>query len=478
MERLSYICLSMRGDFELENNEQTKKEVARFEAMLRRNELKFFDVEQIDSIIQYYLLLGNIPMANKAIQIGLSQHPTSSELKFKNAQVLYRKGKLNESLVLLNELELIDKTNPEIYIFRAEILSELQDFDSSIANFEKALTLVDTEDRDLLFVDIASEFQNKGDTENALIYLKRAIIENPHNALAYLEIFFTLQMDNRVDEAIAFFQEVIDKDPYNHIPWYYTGLAYRELELYEKAIEAFDFVIVIDDANIDAYLQKAECYISLELYHHAIEILLENLPKTEFKERIYYTLGECYENIEDYELAIEYYQQTIKESPDWPDAWLGVGVCLGQIHQITEGIEYIKKAIELAPNNNEFQLVYAEFLQNTNRLKDAEEIYEKLSDSMTDNPNFWLDKSQLFFHYDDYNEAIDILQEGLAYLPESAELMFRLAGMLILNGQENEGKKWLINALSLNKKNLREFIDFYPELAERYDIIEIIQTYQ
>ncbi len=81
----------MSGEFELENNEQIRKEVAGFEAMLRRNEEKFYDVEQIESIINYYLQQGDLSRAEKGVAVGLSQHPTSAELKFKKAQIQSRK---------------------------------------------------------------------------------------------------------------------------------------------------------------------------------------------------------------------------------------------------------------------------------------------------------------------------------------------------------------------------------------------------
>lgn len=54
--------------------------VPRFESMLKTNEIYFFDATEFEEIGQYYIDMGNLQMAKKAIEVGLGQHPESSEL--------------------------------------------------------------------------------------------------------------------------------------------------------------------------------------------------------------------------------------------------------------------------------------------------------------------------------------------------------------------------------------------------------------
>ena len=54
--------------------------VSRFELMLKTNELQFFDATEFEEIGQYYIDIANLSMAKKAIEVGLGQHPESTEL--------------------------------------------------------------------------------------------------------------------------------------------------------------------------------------------------------------------------------------------------------------------------------------------------------------------------------------------------------------------------------------------------------------
>lgn len=468
----------MSGEFELENNEQLKNEIAGFEAMLRKNEERFFDVDQIEEITDYYLQQNELNRAEKAVRIGLSQHPTSIELKIKHAQILSRSGKYQEALVHLNEVTNLEFNNPELYLFKAEIYSELQDYDHAIENFLEAVNHSAKEEHDYIYVDVAAEFQNKGDFDKARYYLKKAIRLNPYNDLAYLELLFTMQIEEKVDDAVTFFKSLLDLDPYNHIAWYYLGLSYQDMELFEKAIEAFDYASVSKEDFADPYIQKAECYIALEYYMNAIEPLKEALNYTENKARIFYTLGECYENLEAYEKAIDYYQECLKENEDVADAWIGIGICLSRLHRLREGFEYVKRALSIDRDNHEFLLIYAEFLVDLGNYGEAEQVYDKLMSINPDNPDVWLDASALYFKLDDYAEATEIVSKGLEQMPSQIELLYRMAGYVYLRGYIQESKKILANALEIDYSKHSEFLDFFQELKNDPQITDLINQYQ
>src|SRR5690606_41432821 len=69
----------------------------KFESMLKTNSVYFFDSEDFQEIIHHYLDSGKVSLAKKAIKIGLEQHPTSSELKLLNVEVLIFENKDRKS---------------------------------------------------------------------------------------------------------------------------------------------------------------------------------------------------------------------------------------------------------------------------------------------------------------------------------------------------------------------------------------------
>jgi hypothetical protein len=60
-------------------NELAKK----FEDMIENNEQFYFDTEEVEDIVIFYLEMGDINFAEMAVNYGLNLHPNSIELKVK-----------------------------------------------------------------------------------------------------------------------------------------------------------------------------------------------------------------------------------------------------------------------------------------------------------------------------------------------------------------------------------------------------------
>ena len=65
-------------------NELAKK----FEEMIENNEELYFDTEEYEDIIIYYLEMGDISYAELATKYALKLHPNSLEIKVKLLEVL------------------------------------------------------------------------------------------------------------------------------------------------------------------------------------------------------------------------------------------------------------------------------------------------------------------------------------------------------------------------------------------------------
>ena len=85
--------------------------VSKFESMLKTNNVCFFDSNEFENIIHHYLENGKVSLAKKAIKLGLSQHPTSLNLKLFQVEILIFENKLNEADKLLSPLFEIEPNN-------------------------------------------------------------------------------------------------------------------------------------------------------------------------------------------------------------------------------------------------------------------------------------------------------------------------------------------------------------------------------
>ncbi|MGS0527471.1 hypothetical protein ACU8V7_22095 [Zobellia nedashkovskayae] len=121
----------------LESNERPNRPIAKFESMLKTDDVYFFDSEDFEDIIHHYLNNGKIALAKKAIKIGLQQHPDAIELKLLNIEVLVFENQLDIAEQYLDELQILDPTNEEIFIQRANIYSKKRQPRSSSSPVEQ-----------------------------------------------------------------------------------------------------------------------------------------------------------------------------------------------------------------------------------------------------------------------------------------------------------------------------------------------------
>ena len=104
-------------------NEHNNFSLSRFESMLKTNSVLFFDSNEFEEIIQHYLENGKIALAKKATKLGLEQHPSSTNLKLFQVEIYVLDNKLDIADELLDKLFHIEKSNEEVYIQKANILS-------------------------------------------------------------------------------------------------------------------------------------------------------------------------------------------------------------------------------------------------------------------------------------------------------------------------------------------------------------------
>jgi tetratricopeptide (TPR) repeat protein len=442
----------MNEEFEREDHENFDIDIESFDRMLKSNTVRFFDAEEFEAFFDHYFSRNKISKAEKTILIGISQHPTSNDLKLRHAQVLIRKKKITEALHLLDTIEQMEPSNPDVYLLKAELYGETGEFDFAIEYYHKSIEYLDPEDHEFVYIDIANEFQNAGKLNEACAFLKKAIKSNSRNEMAYLELLFITQLLDQVDTFAEFCDKKIDLDPYNKVAWFYKALAYYDLGLYEKSVDSFDFVLAIDDSYYEAYNQKAEVQIAMTDYEGAIVTLNELLHMDRKSPFTYFSVGECYFGLEKYEDALHYYRLSIRLNDSYTDGLTGISETLYKLGNLGEAAHYAEKALRTDRNHSEALLLYALIKKEMGLIEDAEAAYERLSELDPTNPDLWLDFSDLYFSVSDITRAIETLYYGVKHMPEHAEFRYRMAAYFFLTGKNQQGQEALLEALRLDNE--------------------------
>jgi len=450
--------------------------INRFEEMLKKNDEYFFDSFIFEGITEYYLETNNINHAKRCIEMGLSQHPNSANLLLKKAQMHISTGNLDRGLEYLNKAEAFDPSNEEIFIIRANVFSQKKNYSEAIKNYERALQYSD-EDLDEIYLDIAFEYENCEDYENAITYLHRAFNANPKNETVLYELTYCYDLAGRIEECIGFLNDFIDRDPYAHSAWYNLGNSFLKLSFYEKAIIAFDYCIVIKENFTSAYFNKASAFIQLGEYEKAIQCYSDTLDFEPAQALTFNYIAECYEKLERFSLAIEFYKKALDIQPALAQAWIGLGIVHDFMEKYEKSLGYIEKALEISTHNPDYLHIYAEVLEKTTRVDEAKEAYEgslELDKSVAD---VWLDFSNFLFKNGEYNEAVFLLEEAKNHT-ENKEFDYRITAYLLSSGKRKEALLFLDKALQNDFDSHHKLLDYFPDAKYITEVVDMIDMYE
>jgi tetratricopeptide (TPR) repeat protein len=120
----------------MQESNEFQQVLERYENMLKKSHTSFFDVEEFEYIIDYYLDQRYFKQAFEAAEYAKQQHPNSTEITLKIVQIYLENGKPLQALEHLNDLPSWDEEDNEILLLKGTALTQL----GKIREAEKLLT--------------------------------------------------------------------------------------------------------------------------------------------------------------------------------------------------------------------------------------------------------------------------------------------------------------------------------------------------
>lgn len=466
----------MSEDYEWIDDTNLNELVNRFEKMLKADMQFFFDVNEFEVVIDYYIDFQEFDKARLAVEAALQQHPTGTGFNIRSAKLMAQSGKFYEALEMLNQMELIEPANDELYISKGEVYSMMSKHELSIEQYEKAIPY--TENPEDVYSIIAFEYENLNDYPNAIKNLKNALALKPDSENIIHEIAFFFDITNREEEAISFFNDFLDTNPFSKVAWFNLGIFYNQLELYEKAIEAYDYTLAIDDEFSSAYFNIANSLSGLNRYKEAIEYYKETF-KYEAPEPItHYYIGESYENMNDIKNAMHHFNKALEIDEKLADAWAGLARLFSAQDNDSTSVNYYEKAVELMPSNTEFRYDLAMIHLKKERYNEASEMFAEVVKQDNLHIEAWVNHSSCAYANDDIAYAIEIIEDAIDSNKDNAILWYRLAGYLHVSGKVQQAYFYIETALKLNYEQHTELFGLIPDLYSDSRFVELLGVYK
>ncbi|HEX2617266.1 MAG TPA: tetratricopeptide repeat protein [Flavobacteriales bacterium] len=460
-----------------ERNDDQQACVQRYEAMIDRNDQLFFDVEEFELIIDHYLE-GNEPKkAEQVLQFAKRQHPGSVDITFCEAVVLMGLGRLSKAMELLDTIERVEPYNEDVQLHKANIFSQQRNYRRAVEHYKRALELAD-EGLDDIYLDLAFEYENLEEYEDAIKCLKQALDLNPENEAVLYELAYCYDLGEAEEASVVFFRSFTNEHPYSSVAWYNMGNVLAKLERFEESNEALDLAIAIDERFSSAYFSKARNLLLAGRYDDAIACYEETLSFDGPQAITFSFIGECYEKMERYEQALIHYDQAIALDPTWVDAWIGRGVVKDIQNRLPEALKDLEQAVAIGADNPDAWYYYANALARAGQYEHALRSYEKLNTIEPQSLEGWMDHADLLLNLKGADPALKKFREGEQVHKLNPKYRYRLVSYLLRSGKEQQALLELEEALMAEHAAHTQLLEHYPEAAGMPQVMHLLELYR
>lgn len=447
--------------------------VERFEEMQKNKGHYFFETDELEEIFDYYYHQGQIEQASQVAEFGILQNPYSANFFVKRAQVCMSHGKFDDAMEQLNQAEIFEPTNYELYLLRGSIF-DLQGNPKEAVKHLKIAEGFAEDQVDVVYSALAGVFINWKKYNSAIFYLQRVLNLLPDHPDALYDICFCYHQLDDLDSGIGFFQDYIDRNPFSDVGWYNLATLFNKQMLFERALEAFDYALLINDKNSLAWFNKANTFINMEEFHKALDCMYKAHDVEPDNPVLRCGIGVCHEKMGRIPEARTWYARALEMDPILSDGWYGLGICDELEGDYENSVIHLRKALEYMPESEEYWYslgeVYAkmgDFYQAVDAYKQALDIDETYFEAR-------FDLASLFWNAGEQGKAEQLVHAGMNLHREEPDFLYHLAAYYYKHKFMSEALVRLQQALTLDFENHVQFFEQVPDAIDDLRVMELV----
>ncbi len=445
-------------------DENAAEIVRRFEQYLSGENSGYFDVEELETISEYYLHKGRTKDSDRAIDVGLRLHPASSELQIKRAKTYLAAGEIHKALATLERLP--NTNDYEAQLLKIDALSKLNRNKEAEILADHLLENNDT-DLDNICLDIAFVFQGQEKFHTAEKFLLAGDKTNPRNIDLLFELAYCQERLEQIDKAIETYNRILDMDSYMSEAWFNLGQIYFVQKMYEKTIEAYEFCLAIDEEDMLVWLQKGHVHFQLRQYAEAIKCYMEYRERADVEQWQANTfIGECYEKLGDFENALRFYRLSVEEAPDNYEGYIGIAICMLENDRYQDSIPILEKAISLRDDAYDAYVYLAEAYSNLERLEESAGAYRKSLEIEPQQAETLMAYGNLLMDMNRYRDALDCYLNAIKIDNSLEHVHLMLAAAYAKLEDYENAFGYLDMAAAQNPKAIDLFFEICPEISD------------
>lgn len=461
-----------------QDREEIRELLQQFENLKYGKPNSYIEEEGFERLIDYFEDQEKDNQALEVIDYALHQYPNSVSILLSKANLLIILKKYSEALEVLDNIELLDTSDIDLYILRTDAYLALDMQQRAADTLEEAINNFEGEERlDLLFElsDVYDDYENFDKVFDCLIMILQ---QDPTNEEALYKICFWTDYTGRNEESIKLHKQIIEEHPYNELAWFNLGAAYQGLKLHEKAIDAYLYAVAINDKFDIAYRNLGDAYIRLRNYKEAIEALEKTLPLGLPDTIVHEAIAYCYAKQKNFAQARFHYKKALHISPGEAHLYLKLAQTYIEEKQWRSAIKMLEKAIEIKPSGYEYYVALGRCYRELGRINDAIVYFENVVHIKPRYLSGWKEFLKSLYIAKLNKEGLEYAQFGYEQTGKKPVILYYISAFQFAIGKNKEALLTLENALEKQPKLAKIFIELNPAFLQQQPIAELLTKYK
>ncbi len=349
------------------------------------------------------------------------------------AEVLDKLGEKEKAILALEEVVKFNKNDAESHYKLGLFYEEKQNLERAIEEYEKVISIDQT--RADPYLRLGRIYTQKGMDETRImeVYEKGLILDPDHPQIQYdLAVLYKKYKD--YDKAIEHYKMANKLSPNNYL-WQYEYAKLQEGKDNGEAVKAYTRAIELKRDFAEAYYDRAILLKKAKIIDGKVyrnEQIIEDLKQAgELNPKMadaFYNIALIYKENESIELAREFFEKTIKSNPNYPGVHLQLGLIAEQKGEYAKAMEEYKKEVAI---NNKSALAYQRlgFLYSNDKqdLQKAEEEFLKSLALEPDNVDTLIHYANNLYTMGKFGQSADQFEKVLQLDPKNPTANYNLA---------------------------------------------------
>jgi tetratricopeptide (TPR) repeat protein len=461
-----------------EERDEMAELLSQFEQLRTGGAQSYLEEEAFEKIIDHFQQKEQLDRALEAAQLAVERFPYSSSLQVRKADILLVHRRYREGLRVLDQAQLLDSRDINIYILRTDAYLALDQQDKAVALLQEALQHFEGEERVELLFELADVYDDYEDFDKVFDCLKGVLEVDPINEEALYKICFWTDFTGRNEEGIKLYLKILDDNPYSELAWFNLGAAYQGLKLYEKAIDAYKYAIAIEEKFDYAYRNLGDAYIRLRKYKEAIEVLerVHELAKPE--DVIFEAIGFCFEKLKQPAQARFNYRKASHLRQEDSRILYKIACTYFNEQSWEAAYKQVDTAIRMHRSQFDYQLLAGECCIQLGRTKEAVQHFMLAVRTKPRNMAGWESLIRCLYQAEMWEEALLQTTLSLQATKDKPLFLYYKAAVLFGAGRSKEGLLQLEEALDRDARLLKKFVTLRPSILQNPQVVDLLARYK